>query len=742
MNKQKRKNIYGFRKSKVGLTTALLTTLFIGASYSQEVFASESKTSNTITTNSEEDISASDNKLTLTKKSTENDVELTTTNPSTAEVTSTNEENTAKSSAELDTTIVGSKEEATITKNNHDEDSTSTSKESSNFITENSIKPGDFKISGKTKPNSYVFIDVDGDAKSSFDNPLIADEKGNFSLDLGETPIYYGQKITISSYSPEALESEDEEDEEDESGIAEKTIDIPLHKDAYTRPTQRLTKKDNKHQVLIDPIYVGQNKIKGHTSVKGKVTMNVNNAFVTVENKIAEDGAFETKLQPVTDVLKFRKGDLVYLSFISEDGEVVIQRVHIRDFKTDGKEEEPNLTSEKITSNSPRLSGHHEADAQVHLYDAETGNFITEAISDENGKYSEPLYNIKSGQKLYRIFIGADNTFKKVTIDTVDGANEDLDKKLIPAILDKLEIFGDKRESEISNANPIYIRNLSTQTTNFIGRSIFPNTYVKWTSSIKGKQYPPLLADELGYFGVDIRDIQRKFEKDEKITFQIMDPKTMATLATKEVTIVNIEEIIEAHDRSITMDNVTEDHGYLKGIVAPNLEIRVYKNGKSDDIIAKTMSDSEGNFEIDLGDYKLKEGDILSVVGFDLSNNQQIFWNYYPVGKGTGKRILKPILPPTKEENKQTTSPTNKQEPQKQKTKEKSIVQKTEDKIVPSIILTPSNIKDTNIEEINKGEVDNRKNSSLLPRTTAKHLPLVLLPLIFTILFLLKRTRD
>lgn len=666
MKNMERKNIYSFRKSKKGLTTALLATLvFVVAGAYQEVYAADTEVNNTAATNassiSNQQSPASDSRLNfedmvldsavsekldsnfLTKPSVP--LEKFSDNYPTSDSDFPNElsdEDSANSSlnseASNSSTLKNSLQSVDnlLKENSGNSSDHATTKQ--NFITVNPIKAGDFKISGKTLPKSYVFINVDDEAKSSIENPLIADENGNFSLTLEDNPIYFGQKITLSSYSQEALENEDEEDE---SGIAEESVDIALHKDAYKRPTEKLEKINGIHQVLTDPIYVGQNKIKGHTSVVGSVMMSVNGIFMTLESKIVADGSFETKLQPALEVLKFKKGDLVYLSFISEDGDVVLKQIHIRDFETDGNEKTIELTADKITFQNPKLSGHTEPDAQVQLYDATSGEFIADAISDENGAYSTPLFNIKQGQKFYRIFIGADNMFKHITVETVDKTPKTLDKNLIPFILDKLEIFGDKEEAEISNTNPVFVRKLTTQTSHFIGRSIFPNSYVKITSSISQKKFPPLVSDNLGYFGVDINDIQRKFEKDEKITFHIIDPKTMTTLAKKTITIINEEEIVPPEERSLTLGTVTTDHGYLQGTTAPNLEIIVYKNGKSEEILAKTMSDANGEFGADLGAHELHVGDILSVAGYDTKNNQQIFWSYYPVIKGNGVRITK-----------------------------------------------------------------------------------------------------
>ncbi|WP_250543896.1 hypothetical protein, partial [Staphylococcus aureus] len=42
-------------------------------------------------------------------------------------------------------------------------------------------------------------------------------------------------------------------------------------------------KKNGHHQVFIEPITEGSGIIKGHTSVKGKVALSINNKFINFE---------------------------------------------------------------------------------------------------------------------------------------------------------------------------------------------------------------------------------------------------------------------------------------------------------------------------------------------------------------------------------------------------------------------------------------------------------------------------
>lgn len=120
-----------------------------------------------------------------------------------------------------------------------------------------------------------------------------ANDKGEFEYPLNNRKIVHNQEIEVSSSSPDL--GEDEEDEEveeastdkagaeEESTEAKATYTTPRYENAYKVPEKQLDKKNGHHQVLIEPITEGSGIIKGHTSVKGKVALSINNKFINFE---------------------------------------------------------------------------------------------------------------------------------------------------------------------------------------------------------------------------------------------------------------------------------------------------------------------------------------------------------------------------------------------------------------------------------------------------------------------------
>lgn len=174
---------------------------------------------------------------------------------------------------------------------------TKTVESNKNFVKLDTIKPGAQKVTGTTLPNHYVLLTVDGKSADSVENGGLgfveANDKGEFEYPLNNRKIVHNQEIEVSSSSPDL--GEDEEDEEveeastdkagaeEESTEAKATYTTPRYENAYKVPEKQLDKKNGHHQVLIEPITEGSGIIKGHTSVKGKVALSINNKFINFE---------------------------------------------------------------------------------------------------------------------------------------------------------------------------------------------------------------------------------------------------------------------------------------------------------------------------------------------------------------------------------------------------------------------------------------------------------------------------
>lgn len=172
-----------------------------------------------------------------------------------------------------------------------------------NFVNLDPIKPGDQKVTGTTLPNHYVLLTVDGKSADSVENGGLgfveANDKGEFEYPLNNRKIVHNQEIEVSSSSPDLGEEEEDEEVEADStekaSVEEESTDAkakyttPRYEKAYEIPEKRLEEKNGHHQVFIEPITEGSGIIKGHTSVKGKVALSINNKFINFEER-AKDG--------------------------------------------------------------------------------------------------------------------------------------------------------------------------------------------------------------------------------------------------------------------------------------------------------------------------------------------------------------------------------------------------------------------------------------------------------------------
>lgn len=225
-----------------------------------------------------------------------------------------------------------------------------------NFVNLDPIKPGDQKVTGTTLPNQLILLSIDKkdvssveDSDSSF---VMSRGDGTFEYPLNGRKIVHNQEIEVSSSSSDL--GDDEEDEEVEESSTEKasveeestdakaTYTTPRYEKAYEIPEKQLEEKNGHHQVFIEPITEGSGIIKGHTSVKGKVALSINNKFINFEEsvkggvskedtKASSDGIwmpidekgyfnfdFKTKR---FDNLELKEGNDISLTFAPEDDE-------------------------------------------------------------------------------------------------------------------------------------------------------------------------------------------------------------------------------------------------------------------------------------------------------------------------------------------------------------------------------------------------------------------------------------
>lgn len=235
------------------------------------------------------------------------------------------------------------KAESQPVQNNQEVSSDQTKK---NFVNLDPIKPGAQKVTGTTLPNQLILLSIDKKDVSSVDSEgsefITSKDDGTFEYPLKNRKIVHNQEIEVTSSSMEGLEEEDEETEveEQESNDATQKVTTPRYEKAYKIPEERLNKANGHHQVFIEPITEGSGIIKGHTSVKGKVALSINNKFINFEErakdgiskedtKASSDGIwmpinekgyfdFNFKKNPF-DNLELKKNDEISLTFAPDD---------------------------------------------------------------------------------------------------------------------------------------------------------------------------------------------------------------------------------------------------------------------------------------------------------------------------------------------------------------------------------------------------------------------------------------
>lgn len=235
------------------------------------------------------------------------------------------------------------KAESQPVQNNQEVSSDQTKK---NFVNLDPIKPGAQKVTGTTLPNQLILLSIDKKDVSSVDSEgsefITSKDDGTFEYPLKNRKIVHNQEIEVTSSSMEGLEEEDEETEveEQESNDATQKVTTPRYEKAYEIPKEQLKEKDGHHQVFIEPITEGSGIIKGHTSVKGKVALSINNKFINFEErakdgiskedtKASSDGVwmpinekgcfdFDFKKNPF-DNLELKKNDEISLTFAPDD---------------------------------------------------------------------------------------------------------------------------------------------------------------------------------------------------------------------------------------------------------------------------------------------------------------------------------------------------------------------------------------------------------------------------------------
>lgn len=563
-------------------------------------------------------VSASANEVTSEKDMPTNQEAASRTSSVSSQpvTTSATEEVTAAAEKLDETTAIEEAKESTVLENP---------------LSVNPISPGDKTISGETTPGALIDIKVDETSQILIVDPVFADRKGKFTHELKQ-PVLYHQKVEVISTHPRLMEEEEVELDGGETKVEQTT---PRHPQAYPIPTQPLQKVGNQHQVLVEPLFEGAKKIQGHTSVEGTVYAMIGGTIVSKPAQI-KNGYFEIEFLDALEASTFKTTHNVRLSFISNDGLPVMQAVPVYPLGETLKEKpKPSHTYQPLTASSTEFSGMTEPFGRVQLYNAETGSFVLEAWANEEGKYSEKLPALTSNQRYYRLFMGLNNDYQMLVEQTVDGADKQIPSSQVLEILDRI-LFD--TSDVVSPSSPLEVPSIHNQKEYIAGRSKYAHHFVRITSSVPDRKFPTIMTSELGFWGIDFRDLDITLEQGEQLTFEVIDPKTFAVVAKQSTIVKGINDGVKPEEHSFVLPTITSDTGYVKGQVAPNVRIFVHQGDK---LLAETISTPEGDFEIDFGETVFKPNSVLTFTAFN-AEGRQVLWNKVSVKRGEGKRIRKP----------------------------------------------------------------------------------------------------
>ncbi|CAM3988913.1 hypothetical protein CD116_05595 [Staphylococcus schweitzeri] len=361
-----------------------------------------------------------------------------------------------------------------------------------NFVNIDPIKPGAQKVTGTTLPSHIILMNIDGKSADSVDGGssdlVFADENGRFEYPLHNRKIVHNQEIAVSSSSPDLGEEEEDEEVEEattekvgveeESTDAKATYTTPRYEKAYEIPKEQLKEKDGHHQVFIEPITEGSGIIKGHTSVKGKVALSINNKFINFETN-ANGGPNKEEAKSGSEGIWMPINEKGYFDF---------------DFK---KNPFDNLALKKNDDISLTFAPDDEEDALKPLI------FKTKVTSFEDIDKAETKYDHTKVKKV--------NVLKDV--------EEDLHVD---------EIYGNVYHTEQGKGK------ITQEGTKVIkGKTKFANAVVKVDSELGEAQlFPDLQVNEKGEFSFDVDYAGLRLQNGEKLNFTVVEPITGKLLSS------------------------------------------------------------------------------------------------------------------------------------------------------------------------------------------------------------------
>ncbi|MCO4346761.1 hypothetical protein MTQ93_12035 [Staphylococcus agnetis] len=349
-----------------------------------------------------------------------------------------------------------------------------------NYVKLDKVTPGDTKITGKTLPNQIVSLTIDGKSLGSVEGGdggfAESNENGEFTFDLNDRNIVFNQKVdVISSNLNFDIESEEglEESMLEEGAEATDTTTTGRYDKAYAIPTKQLEKQKGHHQVLVEPILKDSGIIKGHTSVKGRVALAINNKFIN----LGYDDF--NKNTPLAQAKARNEG---IWKFIDDKGYFEF------DFKR-----------------TP-FEGH-----QINKDDLIS---ITFKPDDEEEALIPLIFNLKASD--FANVAAATTSYSPNDVKKVATLNNGIDD------LEVEDIYGFVYESDRGIDKPV---DSSQGTREIKGRTKFANAVVNITSSLgKGNEFPDLQVNEKGEFSFNASEAGIRLNNGEELRFLVVDP--------------------------------------------------------------------------------------------------------------------------------------------------------------------------------------------------------------------------
>ncbi|PCF86197.1 YSIRK-type signal peptide-containing protein [Staphylococcus intermedius] len=388
------------------------------------------------------------------------------------------------------------------------------------------VRPGDTHVSGYTAPNKAISIKIDNKDIVSLDEDyeeVVSDEEGKFTYDLKGRKIVYNQKVDVEATVPlnldefdeEALESDEAENLEldalegleDEESITT-SVTTSRYENAYEIPEKRLEPMENQHQVWIEPILEGSGVIKGHTSVKGKVALAINNEHVHLGDK-------PETLETLNDEQWQERYDGIWR--------------HINDqgfFEFD-------------------LNRHFDKSYPLQLGDLVTLSFKSDDANDAVGPVvfnvqTEPFERVADAKTIYQLG-------ESPAIEVLDDVAHEIEVQ---------PILGDVLHTEARGEHEVLVEG----TKKIEGRTQYGNALIQIDSNLgEHRSFPTLQADEAGHFTFDLKKTEMQLLNGEALTFKVVDPHTRKVIAETTMGINPADKKDQAPEKEYLYGPLTEE---------------------------------------------------------------------------------------------------------------------------------------------------------------------------------------